>query len=252
MQSNPADWSPAVAPAPGDALMMGSGTMNISGDGLAGDTLTIGPAATVDIDTHGATSLNIRTVEPGAQINIDVAQGSTLTLTAVFGSNSYSSVSGGTLSFIGTSEFGANSTVFSDNLVGTGTLDLSGGNASGETMEINGSVGNGLTFDISSPGPGDAGLQIDRPAEFHGDVVLRSGYVAFMGIQATRGELLNGVLEMFDGCKLVDAVRFAGEPNNIAGQGLQMQQNSKGVMLSIGLGEHEQPGGIGTALPLQA
>jgi hypothetical protein len=247
--ANPADWSPAVAPAPGDVLTMGSGTMYVSGNGLAGDTLTISPGATADIYTNGATNLSLRTVEPSAHININIAQGSTLTLTAAIGS-SYLNVSGGTLSFIGTNEFGAFSTVFSDNLVGSGTLDLNGGNAAGEAMEVNGSVGAGLTFDISSPGPGDAGLQIAHPAEFLGNAVLQSGYVAFMGIHATYGELLNGVLEMFNGSALVGSARFVSEPNNIAGQGLQMQQNSEGVMLSIGLGEYEQPGGIGTVLPL--
>lgn len=247
--ANPADWSPAVAPGPGDTLTMGSGTMNLSGDGLAGDILTIDPGATANIHTHGATSLDIRTVEPSAHINIEVGHTGTLTLNAVIGS-SYLNVSGGTLSFIGTSEFGAFSTVFSDNLVGTGTLNLNGGNAAGEAMEINGSVGPGLTFDISSPGPGDAGLRIDRPAEFRGDIVLQSGYVAFMGIQATRGELLNGVLDMFNGCQLVGTARFTSAPNNVAGAGLQMQQNSEGVMLSIGNGAYEQPGGIGTVLPL--
>lgn len=191
--SNPADWSPAAAPKAGDTLSMGSGTMNLSGDALAGDTLSIMPNATANIDTRGETTLKLSTAEPSAHININVAAGSTLTLTAVIGS-SYLNVSGGTLSFIGTSEFAAFTTVLSDNVVGSGTLDLNGGNAAGETMEINGSVGRGVTFDISSPGPGDAGLQIDHPSEFHGDVVLQSGYVALMGIQATSGELLHGVL----------------------------------------------------------
>lgn len=55
---------------------------------------------------------------------------------------------------------------------------------------------------------------------------------------------------MFNGSKLVDATRFVGDPNNVAGGALQMQQNSAGVMLSSGLGEDYQPGGIGTVLPL--
>ena len=145
--------------------------------------------------------------------------------------------------------FAAFSTVLSDNIVGTGTLDLLGGNATGEFMEINGSVGPGLTFDISAPGPDDAGLQIDHPSTFHGSIVLRSGFAAFMGIQATSGELLNGVLEMFNGSKLVDATRFVSAPNGEGGA-LQMQQTSAGVMVSIGLGDVYQPGGVGTALPL--
>ncbi len=248
LASNPADWSPAVAPRPGYALTMGSGAMNLSGVALAGDTLSISAGSDVTITTIGATRLNIATTGPAAHININAAPGSTLNLTADIGAG-YLNVSGGTLGFIGTSVFAAFSTVLSDNIVGTGTLDLLGGNATGEFMEINGSVGPGLTFDISAPGPDDAGLQIDHPSTFHGSIVLRSGFAAFMGIQATSGELLNGVLEMFNGSKLVDATRFVSAPNGEGGA-LQMQQTSAGVMVSIGLGDVYQPGGVGTALPL--
>jgi hypothetical protein len=244
--SNPKDWSPAGVPQPGDSLSMGSGTMNLSGTALAGDTLTIGGGATADINTGHAAVLKLATQVPGAHINIGVACGSTLTLTANFGSYSYLNVSGGTLRFIGTSSFGAFSTVLSDTLTGTGTLDLSGGNASGESMAINGAVGSGLTFNIHSI-PGDAGLQIDHPRAFAGDINMQqSGWVALMGLHATSGELLNGILELFNGSKLVDLVRLS----NTGGVAPQLQQNSAGVMFSTGPGDYDQPGGIGTALPL--
>jgi hypothetical protein len=249
LASNPADWSPAVAPKAGDTLTMGSGTIDVSGNALAGDTLSISPGATVDIDTSKATTLKLATTEPSSHININVAEGSTLTLTAVIGASELN-VSGGTLSFVGTSVFAAFTTVLSDNIVGTGTVDLDGGNAAGETMEINGSTGNGLRFDISAPGPGDAGLVVEHPSEFHGTVVLQSGYVELLGLHATSGELLNGVLEMFNGSKLVDTTRFVSEPNTAAGEPLQMQQTSVGVALSIGLGDNYQPGGVGKVLPL--
>ncbi len=247
LASNPADWSPSVAPKAGYTLSMGSGTMIVSGNDLAGDTLLITPNATANIDTSGPTTLKISASSPGSHVNINAAVGSTLTLTANIVSG-YLNVSGGKLSFIGNSSFHAFNTVLSDKIVGTGTLFLLGGNATGEFMEIKGSVGKRLTFDISAPGPDDAGLQIDHPSTFHGAIVLNSGFVAFMGMQATRGELLNGVLEMFNGSKLVNTTRFVSDPND--GGALQMQQTSAGVMLSIGLGDHYQPGGIGTVLPL--
>jgi hypothetical protein len=247
--SNPADWSPAVTPKPGDTLTMGSGTMNLSGNALAGDTLYIAPGATANIDTKGPTRLKLATDAPGAHVNIDVAPGSTLTLTASTGF-AYLNVSGGTLSFIGTSVFGGFSTVLADTLSGNGTLDLNGGNASGEAMEVNGPVGSGLTFDINAPGPCDAGLQIDHPTQFLGQIVLQSGWVGLMGIQATSADLRNGFLEIFNGSRLVDATRFVSAPNNVVGGGLQVQQNGAGVMVSIGIGDNYQPGGIGTPLPL--
>jgi hypothetical protein len=247
LASNPADWSPAVAPQSGYKLTMGSGTMNLSGNALAGDTLAISFGATANIAASGHASLKLSAV--GARnINITVAPNSTLDLTATIGISNVN-VSGGTLSFIGTSVFSAFNTVLSTNISGTGTVYLQGGNATGEFMEINGSVGRGLTFNISAPGPDDAGLQIDHPSAFHGNIVLQSGFVAFMGVHATSGDLLNGILEMFDGNKLVAASRFAGAPN-VPGETLRMEQNSAGVMVSTGLGDHDQPGGIGTVLPL--
>lgn len=39
--TNPSDWSPSGAPQPGDTLSIASGTMNIFGNALAGDNLTV-------------------------------------------------------------------------------------------------------------------------------------------------------------------------------------------------------------------
>jgi hypothetical protein len=251
LASNPADWSPAIAPAAGDALAMGSGTMNLTGNALAGDTLSVTPNATADINVTGTASLrlSIAQASSGAHVNIDIAAGGTLALTDATG-DGYLNISGGTLSFIGTATLPAFTTKLSDSIVGTATIDIVGGNASGSFVEINGSVASGLKFDISAPGPCDAGLQIDHPADYQGTVELQTGYVAFMGITATRGELLNGVLEMFNGTKLVDSTRFVSSPNEGPGGVLQMQQNSDGVMVSIGIGDDYQPGGIGKVLPL--
>ena len=251
LASNPADWSPALKPQPGDSLVMGSGTMNLSGKALAGDTLSVKQGATVTINTTGNATLKLSTVSPGETININADPAGTLKLTAILAGTDLN-VSGGKIAFIGDSTFSAFKTVLSDNLGGTGTLHLFGGNASGETMEINGSVGHGLTFDISSGPIGDAGLQIDQPASFHAAVNLQSaGYVAFMGLHATSAELLNGILKLFDGDKLVQHTRFTDTANAANFGPLQVEQTSVGVAVSVGFGgEHFQPGGPGTVLPL--
>lgn len=177
--------------------------------------------------------------------NVTVAPGSVLTLNAQVNAG-YLNVSGGTLSFIGTSSCDAYKTVLSDRLTGNGTLDLYGGNATGAFLEVNGPVGSGLTFNISSNGAGDAGLQIDHPGKFHGDIQLQSGFAAFIGLQATSADLTGDILALFNGAQLVDSVRLT----NPGGSGLQVQQNSDGVMVSAGLGDYDQPGGIGTPVPL--
>ncbi len=248
---NPADWSPALKPQPGNSLVMGSGTMSLSGHALAGDTLMVRPGAAVAIDTTGNATLDLATREPGETIAINADPAATLRLTADL-SGAETHISGGTIAFIGTSTFAAFQTVLSDNLTGTGTLQLFGGNASGEAMEVNGRVGHGLTFDISSGPIGDAGLQVDQPAAFHAAVNLQAaGYLSFSGLQATRGELLNGILKLFDGNTLVQSTRFSDTANAADFGALQLEQTSAGVAVSVGTGgEHFQPGGPGTVLPL--
>ena len=248
---NPADWSPALKPQPGDRLVMGSGTMNLSGHALAGDTLSISPNANVTINTSGNATLKLLATTPGDVINLNADPAGTLTLTANLVGATVNA-SGGTIRFIGNSTFDAFQTTLSDNLVGTGTVGLFGGNATGETMTVNGSVGHGLTFDIGSGPIGDAGLVIDQPASFHAAVDLQSaGYLSFTGLQATSGELLNGVLKLFDGETLVKSTRLADTSTNPAFGSLQLEQTSAGVAVSVGGGDHFQPGGPGTALPLQ-
>lgn len=268
---NPNDWSPAGVPSRGDALSMTSGTMNIRGNALAGDTLTLPSASqpytatinliravasitaqplvnTIDINVSGGTSrLSLNAFRD--TVNIQVAPHGTLVMNDTV-SLSTLNVSGGTISFIGENVFAAFKTVFNDRLTGTATINEAGGNASGEFMEINGAVGRGLTFNLSSIGPRDVGLQIDHPNEFHGTINTMDGFVAFMGLHATSGEILNGMLELFDGDKLVNATRYTGPTRDPHGGVLQLQQNSAGVMFSNGIGDNYQPGGIGAALPL--
>ncbi len=130
------------------------------------------------------------------------------------------------------------STVFDDsNLVGSGTLRLLGGDHDGDAMEIDGSVGRGLTFELGGGAP-TMSLRIDDPGKFHGLIDLTPatsppfpslfGFVAFMGLHATSANLHDDMLLMFDCKKLVDTVRLSG------GSGLQLEQNSQGVMLSSG------------------
>jgi len=67
--------------------------------------------------------------------------------------------------------------------------------------------------------------------------------VVFVGLHATRGDLHNGILKLFDGAKLVDTVRVVG------GTGAKLEQADKGVVLSAGFSSGNQPGAI--TIPLQ-
>lgn len=178
-----------------------------------------------------------------------------VTLTADVVGLSRLNISGGTIRFIGASTFTGLDQVFNDRLVGYGTIKLRSATHLQERMEINGAVGRGLTFDLSSARPPLTALQIDDPKQFHGRIIIGSalpepagfGDVAFMGLHATSADLRNDMLLMFDGHKLVDAVRISG-----GGSGLKLEQNSLGVMLSQGGGAYYQPGGVGIAIPLHS
>ena len=248
LASNPADWSPAVAPKPGYTLTMSAGTMNLTGNALAGDTLTVPTSGIANISTTGAASLNLSLAASNATANIHVAAGSTLTLNAHV-TRGFLNASGGTIQFIGSNSFSAFKTVLADNLTGTATLSLTGGNASGELMELGGSVSQGLTFSLSGSAP-DASLQIDNPGSFKGLINLTNapvgvGHVEFMGLHATSGELLNGILQMFNGTTLVDTARVSG------GVGLQLHQSTTGVILTAGAFSDLPPSSLGTLIPLQ-
>jgi hypothetical protein len=253
--SNPRDWNPMGVPQPGDNLSMTQGVMNVSGNALTGDTLSVSNA---DINTHAAARLHLSVTN-----TVNVHNDGTVFLTDLIERGQHLNISGGTINIIGTSTFDGNggstgSAVFDSDLVGSGTLDLLGGNHNGIAMEIDGSVARGLTFRLGSAAP-TASLQIDDPTKFPGLIDLsQSGtadlgggpqslfdFAAFMGLRhVTSASLHDDTLRMFDGKKLVDTVRLTG------GSGLQLQQNSEGVVLSSGFESVRfAPGGIGTMIP---
>jgi hypothetical protein len=242
--SNPNDWSPAGTPQLGDALSMAQGVMNVSGDSLAGDTLSItGP---VDINTRAGAQLNLR-VSGGSPANVYVHGKLDLTAHVLIGGNLHTS--GGTIRFIGPNAFDVHSHAeFNSNLVGSATLSMSGGNAAGTSIEIDGAVGAGLTFDLTGGAP-VLSLQLDQPHRFHGLIDIGNpfslGYVAFMGLHATSADLRDDILQMFDHNRVVDTVRLSS-----GGTNLQLQQNSAGVILTGGFTSPGQPGGPGTPIPL--
>ncbi len=117
LASDPTDWSPAVAPAPGDTLTMPSGTMNLVDNALAGTSSRFPLPGPVSISTSDAASLNLVLQPPGATAHIDVAPASTLTLNAQVTLGTLNA-SGGTIKFIGSNAFSAFRTVLDDNLTG--------------------------------------------------------------------------------------------------------------------------------------
>ena len=229
---NPANWSPAGVPQPGDALQIGNGaTLNVTGNDLAGDTLQVGnsgSAITVDAKDNAQLDLSI----PFSTVNLNVAGTAMLNASAVHGALN---ANGGTIQFIGTTQLGATRAILNDTLTGNATVALNGAQGEGTLVEVGGAAGQGLTFSLQ----GVAELQIDHPDQFAAALNIGGGgtpleTVLLAGLTATRGELMNGALSLFNGSQLVDQVRVGGFTGN-----LTLDQTTAGVMLDqnhIGLG----------------
>ncbi len=238
--ANPANWSPAGVPQPGDTLQIGNGaTINVTGNDLAGDTLNVinsGSAVTVNAKDSAQLDFSI----PFSGVNLNVADTATLNVSAVHG---VLNASGGTIQFIGTTQLGASRVILNDNLTGTATVALSGAQGEGTFVEVNGAAGSGLTFNLQSV----VELQIDHPDQFASALTIGGGTpletVLLAGLTATNGDLMNGVLSLFNGNQLVDQVRVGGNTAM-----LTLDQTSAGVLLDqnhIGLG-----GSTISAIPL--
>ena len=154
------------APQPGDTLTIASGTMDISGNALKGDLL--------NVSVFGSS---------GTAININAT--GTVTLSDLHQNADNLNFNGGKLRFIGTNTFDGNGgetghVTFHDNLIGSGTLQLFGGNHDGITMEIDGSVAKGLTFAMVGGSAPTELLQIDYPSKFHGLIDFPSSYTGLL------------------------------------------------------------------------
>ena len=225
LASDPANWTPAAAPKPGDTLHIGSGTIDVRGNALAGDTLSTLPfGGTVDIDAERAAKLDL-VVGPNVTTNVDVHGAVTLNVSNT--NQGRLNTSGGTIRFVGANALNG-SQVFDDRLTGNATLSLYGGQGEGDLTEVNGAVGRGLTLALT----GISQLKIDQPAKFQAAIdVSHPGIindVTFAGLHATSADLLDGILLLFNGDKLVDTTRVAASGT------VQLHQTSAGVILSAG------------------
>jgi hypothetical protein len=245
---NPRDWSPKGAPQPGDSLTILSGTINVDGHDLAGDALTAtGSSGTVNINTSPGATLNLVTTDfPIVNVHVNGTLNLNAQVAEFFGQ--HVNFSGGTIKFIGTSSFAGADTVFNDNLTGSALIKVNHlGNSSGSGfLEINGSVGNGLTFALEASGPPES-MQIDHPNSFKGIIELPPvtpstngslnlseflGNLTFEGLHVTRADLSHpnlqalSFLKLYDGTKLVDTVEIKNSTN------ISLHQGSTGVVLT--------------------
>jgi hypothetical protein len=242
--SNRKDWSPSGPPQSGDDLIITGGTINIAGNHLAGDTLTLDGLVTspITINTKNDAVLNLdSTLWGGVATSVHIT--GQLNLTAHAGDwDGALSFIGGSIKLIGTSGF--DGAVFDADLKGNGTIDAdhTGNGYLFGPLIFNGSVGRGVTIALEGGGPPE-GVQIDHPSSFKGEIILPGPYnsnlgpldgmifegsVLFEGLHITSADLIpcSDVLQMWNGKHLVDTVRVGGYTSD-----LYVQQTTAGVTL---------------------
>lgn len=238
--SNPNDWTPNGVPQPGQVLNITSGTINIQGKDLAGDTLNLAfpsqPSQHININTSNNAVLNLGGgIYSADTINVHVT--GQLDLTAnVYGIAGSLTFIGGSIKMVGTSMF--QGVTFDSNVTGNGTIEANhGGHGDffGPTV-FNGSVGGGITVALESLGPPEL-VEITHPSTFDAKITIPSQYffgaVLFEGLNVTRADLLpSHVLQMWNGRQLVDSVRLGGNTNNLvvtqAAAGVYLTQSDPG------------------------
>ncbi|WP_428538579.1 hypothetical protein [Rhodopila sp.] len=192
--TDPANWSPAGAPVPGDSLTMSNGTMNIDltdldppGQFLVNGTAAINMvAATVcpintgnngnnlTINMRGPVSTSIN--QGGGSVTLDLAGAwsGTINQSALPGSGTLT-VNGGVLVHSGNSVIGpdGSSARINSVVLGTGSFTITNFHGGTGILEFSKAVGPGQTVTVSNGFDGQAVLIINDPSAFFGTVLLQ-------------------------------------------------------------------------------
>jgi hypothetical protein len=232
--SNPNNWidsnNQPGAPQPGDALTIASGTMNVAGDALAGDTLTAGSQGPIQINASHHANIDLSETTPEANVDLSVQGTMSLQLHQFLFNALHTQ--GGNIRFIsGSSITDGVRTTFDSNLLGDTTVVITGGGGEPASVEINGQVHSGLIFEV---GGGGATLTLDKPAQFHGEVTVNviGGRVELVGLtKADSWSYSNDMLTIRDSRNhVVDRLDIVSEGNPAIANGLSLSKTTDGTV----------------------
>ena len=260
-------WSPSGAPKPGDTLLMGSGVMNISGSGLAGDTVTLQqtPAgksdffnlsnqavlatttaanaktnATVNVDGHATASLG-QGAASTANYTVNLHAGSTL-------AGRYDMSAGGALNVEGqtgatfqndaASRNDGTTAVINADVVGTGSFTVGLTSSRPGFLEFGKGVAKTETVNLQgAPARGKASLTIDHPADFHAAVNMSWGTIDLKNLSSGSYSYHNDVLSLFQNNKVVETLSIRNMPaGNAEGAvvPLSVERHGADILISSG------------------
>jgi hypothetical protein len=212
--TNPASWTPAGVPAPGDTLTMSSGTMNVDFTGLdPSGELTVNGAATINlvaatmcpintgfdgnaltINTRGRVSANINQGGGIVTVNVAGAWYGTIDQTSIPGGG-HLTVNGGVFVNSGTSLIGpdGSTAIINSVVLGVGAFTVTNYHGGAGVLEFLGAVGGGQTITVGSGQLGQAVLIINNVSTFLGSVVLQGNPAELGEVSVIRVNNLVGV-----------------------------------------------------------
>lgn len=208
--SNAALWAPHGAPKAGDTLDMQSGTMNVTGNALAGDTLSFlgGGGGNETINVSGLSAFTIGCgARIGAHVTVNVARGSVWT-GSIKGQGAITVQGSGTFDNTASSVNGCQDVVATA-VGGRGTFTMSGGEmtfmssvAAGQTVTVD---GNAITLAST--------LTVDAPSAFHAHVKVGLGDVLLAGLHANSYSFNGTTLSLSDNGAVVDTMSLGLLPD---------------------------------------
>jgi hypothetical protein len=203
--------------------MSTTGTMNVAGNALAGDTLSLGePAApseasSENINISGTSSFTAY-VNNGVSATINIAANSKWVGDIQMGFAGPVVVQGRGIFDNTTSDINSPVTVDAA-VIGRGLFNVSASHTTGDLVFVK-SVGASQSIDVAGGQYGDnaAILQIDDPQGFHAFVTMGFGEVLLEGLKASSYSLINDLLTLYKGSRVVDVVRLSVGNAVIEGQ----------------------------------
>ncbi len=278
--NNASDWSPTGVPLPGDLLDMQGGTINIRGDDLAGNALTIGELGqsaaptTLNLSHHASVSLDIAPTSTD-QVTVNVEGSDTLNVFTEFPSTgkltvnladharlaggfnlifSTATISGGDGSrFVnnGANLLQGSHVVFDTDVKGSGSFVVRTAQSSGGQLEFGGAVSRGQSVEVSGDRDRFAisRVQIDDPTAFRGSIALNPfGEVDLIGLAGAESyQLRNDILSIYSGCGVIEKLHLTTPPPaSGTAYDISVRQTAAGVVI-----DRDPLGHTGTLLPVR-
>ncbi|MBV8966892.1 MAG: hypothetical protein JO191_12045, partial [Mycobacteriaceae bacterium] len=253
----PTNWQPQSVPAPGDYLMMNAldnpddprgDTMNVNGNELQADSLTMGDSATVNVS--GIAGFGLHNLSSNGLNIVNLADNSEWIGGGTIGYRTGPTFINGPGAFANTglSIFQADVTIGA-NVTGTGNTDVTYGGS----LQFQGAVPDTQTVSLRGESPRSPGqgpevnslikLSLTSPSQFNASVNMSFGEISLYGVQADAYLDFANTLYLFSGNSVVDTLKLTNRPDVTGALNpIQVHQTAFGVNVENAPGAYSDGG----------